>query len=302
MSSECEREIEMLKEFYGITEPETVPEEQCYHEWIAENKFGFLLGVLRYGEDEHREELKEALTVSTFKQIEKYLIDRLYSIYIHPFDKDGRTNQTPIKSHPGTPLITDARNEDNEGFVPVTSSNQSTFRQALIERDSFLDIKYSFRKHACLFCWDSDSVQAAHIIAQKATPYIANALAQANVQLNSPQNGLSLCIRCHNVFDQLKKYVEFNGDRILLKVVNDPFQENHDRDRRIKDLAMRNVSNFYGLPVTEEDGEIVVYIPSEDVTLYPSHAALELHRRACLIWRMAGGGHLYSELEKDLNN
>ena len=96
MSSEYEREIELLKEFYGITDHERIPQERCFDEWKDENKFGFFLGIFRYGEEEHREEVEKTLRDGSFADKEEDLVDELISYYIEPFcdETQGRGNDS----------------------------------------------------------------------------------------------------------------------------------------------------------------------------------------------------------------
>jgi hypothetical protein len=52
-------------------------------------------------------------------------------------------------------------------------------------------------------------------------------------------------------------------------------------ERRWKDIDNR--------PSTNNDGEMELYFLKNDEGLQPNHKALEFHKTACLIWRMAGG-------------
>ena len=40
---------------------------------------------------------------------------------------------------------------------------------------------------------------------------------------------------------------------------------------------------------TNQDGEMELFFLKNDQGLQPNHKALEFHKTACLIWRMAGG-------------
>ena len=44
-----------------------------------------------------------------------------------------------------------------------------------------------------------------------------------------------------------------------------------------------------GRQVVNSDGEMELYFLSNDPELLPNRKALEYHKAACLIWRMAGG-------------
>jgi hypothetical protein len=57
--------IKLLQQFYQIKDeavdklPPKIPKE----EWRAENKFGFLMGIMKYGEESHCRELHELLVI-----------------------------------------------------------------------------------------------------------------------------------------------------------------------------------------------------------------------------------------------
>ena len=44
-----------------------------------------------------------------------------------------------------------------------------------------------------------------------------------------------------------------------------------------------------GREVVDKDGEMELFFVKTDQELQPNHKALEFHKAACLIWRMAGG-------------
>ncbi|KAJ3413855.1 hypothetical protein HDV05_007376 [Chytridiales sp. JEL 0842] len=54
-----------------------------------------------------------------------------------------------------------------------------------------------------------------------------------------------------------------------------------------------------GRKPTEDDGEMVLYFQDNEPSIQPSLKALEFHKTACLIWRMAGGAEEDSDDEWD---
>jgi hypothetical protein len=51
----------------------------------------------------------------------------------------------------------------------------------------------------------------------------------------------------------------------------------------------RRVSEFRSRQVVNDKGEMELYFINEDPARLPNRKALEFHKTACLIWRMAGG-------------
>lgn len=131
------------------------------------------------------------------------------------------------------------------------------------------------------------------------------------------QNGLLLCANCHCEFGALLRYVdvivEENGNyRYALKIVKG-IRETED-DLMDYDIAVRKIKGIREIRKTRwpardiniSDDEMSLWFisPFEDVQnddhtssectvqpgdLRPNIKALELHKTACLIWRMAGG-------------
>ncbi|KAK5669363.1 hypothetical protein QVD99_003759 [Batrachochytrium dendrobatidis] len=57
----------------------------------------------------------------------------------------------------------------------------------------------------------------------------------------------------------------------------------------------RRLPEFSNRQAVESNGEMALYFVLGDPTLQPNRNALEFHRAACLIWRMAGGAEFDDE-------
>jgi hypothetical protein len=165
------------------------------------------------------------------------------------------------------------------------------------------------RDGVCLFCWDNEEVQGAHIIAQKKIPMAYDApsilLRAGLTQKHQVQNGLLLCGNCHSEFDQLKRYVDVVGDKLVVKVVNGSVLRNDEKHRDWQ-RAVRNLRGMRRLneedwtdidnrQAVEPNGEMALYFVLNNPTRLPNRNALEFHKAACLIWRMAGGAESEDE-------
>jgi hypothetical protein len=140
--------------------------------------------------------------------------------------------------------------------------------------------------------------EGAHIIAQKNIPMSneeSSILQRAGlIQTHHVQNGLLLCQICHSQFDKLNRYVDVVDDKLVVKVVNETDDE-HDVDyKRTVDVleANRAVNRRYmgnDRKTMESHGAMALYFLQNNQTKLPNRKALEFHKAACLIWRMAGG-------------
>ena len=113
------------------------------------------------------------------------------------------------------------------------------------------------------------------------------------------KNGLLLCRNCHGNFDKLKRYVDIIDNQLVVKVVcktNDTTSPKYKEWR----VAVEIVENerilmqrafFPERKAIEENGEMALYFITNDANLFPNRKALEFHKAACLIWRMAGGAY-----------
>jgi uncharacterized protein YfkK (UPF0435 family) len=318
--------------------PDGRPVSRTKMDWLDDNKRGFFMGLIQVGRVDHVNDLLRLLRNDLFKEQQEFsrkdsmlqsdfkltFIDEMFSFYIERFHKgyfdapipqpvsnedvEGRVQQLCEESDP----MDQAAPQVNPALARVVSprkqgsasSQQRGFQNQLKKRDD-----------VCLFCWDNDSLEGAHIIAQKKNP-VANLdavlLRDAGVAHKYHlQNGLLLCKNCHDKFDLLKSYVDFIDDKPVLKIVNktnDPNDFEHSNNvEKLKDirrgLKSRN-EKFSNREVTEANGELGLYFMSDDAEKLPSRKALEFHRTACLIWRMAGGAEPadYDDYDEDEEN
>ncbi|KAI8904451.1 hypothetical protein EDD86DRAFT_80171 [Gorgonomyces haynaldii] len=281
---------EMLQRHYSTADPLAIPTQRIRSEWKEDNKFGFLCGILEHGEQQHREELVRLSSGGGFAEHEDVFIDQMFDHYIRPYLKSysGSSCHTPVGSRPDS---------------ASSSSSEPTHKQmkrALEARDG-----------VCLFCWNSLSLDAIHIIARKNIPIAqdeSSVLQRAGLQSkHQVQNGLYLCIKCHSQFDKLKRYVDVVDDRLVLKIVN---QTNDPKDvdfinaiemvqsiRTARQEFMRD-----NREIIDADGEMRLWFMDNNADIQPNRAAVQFHRTACLIWRMAGGADPEDEYCSDCDS
>ena len=268
-----------------------MPPRTAKWKWKPANKIGFLRGLFSYGSREHHSEIASLLNSSRFQELTSSarkteidaFITKMYNWYILPFKQN-----TGSECH-----------SSESGVSSAKEGTHRTFKEALADRDEI-----------CLFCWQDIGLNGAHILAQKNVfrPDIDSLFASTEIShIHSVQNGLLLCSICHGLFDALSMYVEDNGDRMLVKYVNpthDP--KNQQWCRRMENLVKDRQGRLWRIldirSPMDSDGGMRLWFASRDKRLRPSVAALELHKRACMIWRLAGGAESEDEvcfLEKD---
>ena len=302
---------QLLDNYYQIHTSD-LPTQRTKSQWQAENKRGFFLGIIQEGEDSHIIQLHHLLATNQFTQQQEFsttsqladpqhprtFIDDMFARYIIPFHKDysdSSSCHTPLSSNPPS------RSNSAEDLDYVPEERELTHK----------DLKKAVEKRdgVCLFCWDKRQCHGAHIIAQKNIPVAydePSLLARAGLtQKHQVQNGLLLCIKCHSNFDKLKRYVDVVDDKLVVKVVNHSVLGNDDKHREWQ----RDVRNLRGMRrLNEEDwtdidnrqavepnGEMALYFVLNNPTKLPNRQALEFHKAACLIWRMAGGAESEDE-------
>ena len=297
--------IRLLDDFYGIR-TSNLPVQRARSQWQPENKRGFFLGVIQQGEGRHINQLHNLLDSNHFTEQQIFstnsllanplhhrtFIDDLFASYILPFHKDYNDSsscRTPASSRPPS------RSNSAEDLDYVQEERELQHR----------DLKKAVEKRdgVCLFCWERQELQGAHIIAQKniAVAYDENSiLGRAGLmQKHQIQNGLLLCMLCHTLFDKLKRYVDVVDDKLVVKVVNYSTvtndEEQIDYQRNISEFKdFRSVRAKYWIDIdnrqaAESNGEMALYFVDNNQILLPNREALKFHKAACLIWRMAGG-------------
>ena len=302
---------QLLDSYYQIHTSD-LPTQRTKSQWQAENKRGFFLGIIQEGEDSHIIQLHHLLATNQFTQQQEFsttsqladpqhprtFIDDMFARYILPFDKDysdSSSCHTPLSSNPPS------RSNSAEDLDYVPEERELTHK----------DLKKAVEKRdgVCLFCWDKLQCHGAHIIAQKNIPVAygePSVLAGAGLkQKHQVQNGMLLCIKCHGEFDQLKRYVDVVDDKLVVKVVNYSVLGNDDKHRdwidaveTLKDTRLgkqRRLPEFSSRQAVEPNGEMALYFVLNNPTKLPNRQALEFHKAACLIWRMAGGAESEDE-------
>lgn len=122
-----------------------------------------------------------------------------------------------------------------------------------------------------MFCLDNRSLQAAHIIAQKTIALdfnIPTLLEQAGLKhKHEGPNGMLLCIKCHDLFDRLKLYVDKIDEKLVLKV----FKESNDKNSQnyLRTLILLE-NNRNVLKAFFQDNRMALYFISEDAQLLPN--------------------------------
>jgi 5-methylcytosine-specific restriction endonuclease McrA len=210
-----------IQKFYFSEEIPPLPVPKPKSQWEPANKFGFFSAVVEHGKEEHALQLLELLEKEQFEKQQLFasegdepnFIDVLFNYYIQPFHKNYSSNESrresPRSSAAGkTSRPNSAKKKKTSrassaasDHVSYSDSSISKFSESLLARDK-----------VCLFCWSPEKLQRAHIIAKKNTgiPMDEEELLQrAGLEhKNAVQNGLVLCMSCHDDFDLLESYVD----------------------------------------------------------------------------------------------
>ena len=302
---------QLLDSYYQIHTSE-LPTQRAKSQWQAENKRGFFLGIIQEGEDSHIIQLHHLLPTNQFTQQQEFsttsqladpqhprtFIDDMFAHYILPFHKDysdAPSCHTPASSNPPS------RSNSAEDLDYVPEERELTHK----------DLKKAVEKRdgVCLFCWNRKPLKGCHIIAEKNIPMVhdePSLLLRAGLtQKHQVQNGFLLCKVCHGEFDQLKRYVDVVDDKLVVKVVNYSVLGNGDKQRDWKDNVrmlklvrsgwQENWTDIDNRQAVEPNGEMALYFVINNPTKLPNIQALEFHKAACLIWRMAGGAESEDE-------
>ena len=299
---------QLLDNYYQIHTSD-LPTQRTKSQWQAENKRGFFLGIIQEGEDSHIIRLHHLLATNQFTQQQEFsttsqladpqhprtFIDDMFAHYILPFHKDYSDSSS---CH--TPLFSNRSSKSNsaEDLDYVPELTHKDLKKAVEKRDG-----------VCLFCWNRKPLKGCHIIAQKNIPMAydePSLLLRAGLtQKHQVQNGLLLCGNCHDEFDQLQRYVDVVDDKLVVKVVNYSVLRNDEKHKEWERLngALRVSRSFWQSDWTDIDnrqavelnGEMALYFVLNNPTKLPNRQALEFHKAACLIWRMAGGAESEDE-------
>jgi hypothetical protein len=296
-----------LNRLFGFADDEIViPTPRTRSQWINENKHGFLAGIAEYGLSVDKERLNgilESNSEEKMVEIEEF-IESCYQRYIVVFRQHSGSSYRTPSSRPASRA--NSRQDINDDLTQEITDSQ--FRHSVRERDA-----------VCLFCWDNLECHAAHIVAKKDLPFDydeQSIFQRVGLQSkNQVQNGLYLCILCHRQFDKLKRYVdvvvEENGNlKYVVKIVKGLRESDEaDWDEVVELIrATRKVKKRRKYPdrEVETNGDFALWFMNpfqdpendhasisnrvvEPVDLRPNIKALEFHKTACLIWRMAAG-------------
>ena len=285
---------QLLQQYYNLTS-ESFPQQRDKSKWKPENNFGFLLGILAFGMDTHITQLHSLLQNNQFKDQEQSFIDSMFDCYIRPFHKSYNTDSESCHTPSTVSSRTPSRSNSTEDLDYMPDGKElvhKDLKKAVVRRDG-----------VCLFCWDKLECEGAHIIAQKNIPmaYNESSLLQRAglIQKHQVQNGLLLCNKCHSQFDKLKRYVDVENDKLVVKVVNETNDTKSDKHRdwkrTIRDLKIARTGreedwiDIDNRKAVETNGEMALYFIHNNATKLPNRNALEFHKAACLIWRIAGG-------------
>ncbi|KAI8897081.1 hypothetical protein BC833DRAFT_595034 [Globomyces pollinis-pini] len=229
----------------------------------------------------------------------------MFDYYIRPFHKsyntDSESCHTPSTISSRTPSRSNST-EDLDYVPELKELLHKDLKKAVVKRDV-----------VCLFCWDKLECEGAHIIAQKNIPmtYDESSLLQRAglTQKHQIQNGLLLCNKCHSQFDKLKRYVDLIDDKLVVKVVNETNDETSDKHKEWKDNVrmlklvrsgwQENWTDIDDRRAVEPNGEMALHFVQNNRTKLPNRQALEFHKAACMIWRMAGGAETDEEYCSD---
>ncbi|KAI3658486.1 hypothetical protein MP638_001912 [Amoeboaphelidium occidentale] len=310
-----------LNRLFGFADDEIViPTPRTRSQWINENKHGFLVGIAEYGFREDKDRLSDILESNSeekMAEVEEF-IESCYQRYIAVFHQHSGSSYRTPPSRPSSRA--NSRQEINGEHAPEITDSQ--FRHSVRERDG-----------VCLFCWNDIECNATHIVAKKDVPVQYNERSILDrVGLDSKnqvQNGLYLCSNCHGQFDKLKRYVdvvEENGNRKYVVKVVKGLRESDEAawEITVNTLKLIRQGQHPAWPTrdVETNGELALWFmnplehpqnerasrsnrPAQPVDLRPNVRALQFHKAACLIWRMAGGAEeedegYYPEYDSDV--
>ncbi|OAJ37694.1 hypothetical protein BDEG_21690 [Batrachochytrium dendrobatidis JEL423] len=266
---------QLLNEYYQIS-TQAIPTQRVKSEWQDDNKRGLFLGIIQEGETSHITRLHNLLTANQFAEQQEFstkiqladpehprtFIDDMFGYYILPFHKDY--------------------NDSSSCHTPVSSNPTS-------RTNSADDLDYVAKVTV---------LQGAHIISQKNIGMAYNEpsilLRSGLTQKHQIQNGLLLCIKCHDQFGKLRQYVDVVDDKLVIKVINDLTSDKHKKwIETIEDLKVirrtRQKRWIDNRQTVESNSEMTLYFIHNNPTRLPNRNALELHKTTCLIWCMAGG-------------
>jgi hypothetical protein len=299
---DCSQTKLLLRQYYNINS-DYIPQQREKSKWKPENNFGFLLGIIAFGINSHRNQLHSLLVSKQFEEQENCFIDSMFDYYIRPFHKSYNTDSESCHTPSTVSSRTPSRSNSTEDLDYVPEE------KGLVHKD--LKKAVAKRDVVCLFCWNRKPLKGSHIIAQKNVSMAydeASLFIRAGItQKHQIQNGLLLCGNCHDEFDLLKRYVDLIDDNLVVKVVNETNDETSEKHKEWEIVIgkLKNDRLFMeiywsdGRQAVESNGEMSLYFVQNNPTKLPNRNALEFHKAACMIWRMAGGAETDEEYCSD---
>jgi len=288
-----------------VSEEHIIPEKKTKSNWKVSNKLGFFLGIIKVGLEEHVKELYGLLnnedrnifdnemivTANSDDSTPFTFIDRLFNFYIATFHKRHSDTESCRMSRQSSSESIAKEPQQAQQTVTVKEPKHSHLVEGVTNRDV-----------VCLFCWDTISLEGAHIVAQKINPLIAidvnSVLFRCGLQfIHQTENGMLLCNKCHDQFDYLKRYVDEVNGKLVVKIVNETNDTTSEKHRQWEKLVKKLINSRIdeledwkdGRQVVNGDGEIQLYFVNNNAAIQPNRKGLEFHKAACIIWRMAGG-------------
>ena len=129
----------MVRKYYNINS-DYIPQQREKSNWIPENNFGFLLGIIAFGMNTHITQLYSLLHNNQFKDKEQSFIDSMFDWYIRPFHKsyntDSESCQTPSTISSRTP----SRSNSAEDLYYVPEEKElihKDLKKAVVKRDMY---------------------------------------------------------------------------------------------------------------------------------------------------------------------
>lgn len=276
-----------------------LPQSRTKTNWEPENYCGFLLGILEFGDLLHKNKVIEVIEANgTVEELKALALD-YYNYYVATFYR-----YNDLKS-----CIT-SKNSSRKSF-----NEDVAYSPTLVHNDLIRNV--SKRDGVCLCCWDGEArkLNAAHIVAQKTKLFDFQKdklLERAElVDFHQVQNGLLLCQGCHILFDTLVLYFEVIESKYVVKILNyskDKSGEKHEEwKKQMKHLKICRIGYEDDWALLDrrkafaENGEMELYFLDNEIANLPSQKALEFHRCASKIWRLAGGADITEEFCEDEN-
>ncbi|KAJ3221010.1 hypothetical protein HDU81_010970 [Chytriomyces hyalinus] len=226
---------------------------------------------------------------------ETYCLDFLFSQFIEPFKQEDRcvrwsSSMAPSRCGSNSGSSTP---EESRTALELNAENptHSSFEVALHERDK-----------VCWFCWGPMALDTTLLIPRAPSTstllnrgYLALLNRAGLVSEYQVQNGVLLCISCHQEFECLRRYFDVVDGHLVAKIVNmtnDPEDRDHTRQviriQRHRKIIIEIMDECGDRTIVNGNNDLPLYFVNNDTSRHPNHIALAFHKAACLIWKMAG--------------